>query len=272
MIEGTFNLFHWKRKFMKFAILFSCLFLSFSALARRGMPVGEVIDIAGDADRMFLVSKPEVNKRKKQGLDLFRRVYAGDLIVTHDNSRVKIKLQDGTKITLGANSSVELREFDLFPARARKAIVYQNWGKIRVNVSRRGQYKDTVQLKSKFLTVGMKNGSEVLSNIYQVNSKTSNDIMVVKRSAHLLGAVNNQRGKVITMRSGEFYNNHMVHNNKWWDLPKLSKKALAYIKRKRNYLLPNLRLKDGSLYPLTRSLKSLLSGQTVSLRQSSIKK
>lgn len=257
---------------MKFAFLLSCLLWNLSTYARSGMPIGEVIQISGAADRMFLVSKPEVNKRKKLKLDLFRHVFAGDLIVTHENSRVKIKLQDGTKVTLGSSSSVELREFDLFPARARKLIVYQNWGKIRVNVSKRGKYKDTVQLKSKFITVGMKNGSQVLSNIYQVNSKTSNDIMVVERSAHLIGAVKKEKAKIITMRSGEFFNNHMVHTNKWWDLPKLSRRALAYIKRKRNYLLPNLRLKDGSLYPLTRSLQALLSDQTVSLRQSSVKK
>jgi hypothetical protein len=257
---------------MKFFVLISTLFLSFSVSAKRSLAVGEVIDIAGEADRMFLVSKPEVNKRKKQELDLFRKVYAGDLIVTHSNARIKIKLQDGTRVTLGENSSVELREFDLFPARARNVIVYQNWGKIRINVSKRGHYKDIVQLKSKFLTVGMKNGSEVLSNIYQVNSKTSNDVMVVKRTAQLIGSDSSQRGKVILMRSGEFYNNLMVNQNNWWDLPKLSRKALSYIKRKRNYLLPNLRLKDGSLFPLTRSLKSLLSGQTVSLRQSAVNK
>lgn len=234
--------------------------------------VGEVIAIEGQADRMFLVSEPQVNKRKKQELNLFRKVFAGDLIVTHGNSKVKIKLQDGSKIFLGSNSSVELRQFDILPAKPRTLVVYQNWGKIRVLVGDRGSYKDTVQLKSKFLTVGMKNGSEILSNIYQVNSKTSNDVMVVKKSAQLIGLNQALKARVVLMRSGEFFNNHMGQKSDWWDLPRLSNAALSYIKRKKEYLLPNLRLKDGSLFPLTRSLKSLLSRQTVTYRQSGIEK
>lgn len=258
----------------KYLITFVFTFFTFiaSALGADKPVVGEVVSIYGQADRMFLVSEPQINKREKQKLDLFRKVFAGDLIVTHGDSRVLIKLQDGSKVFLGAKSSVEIREFDVLPARPRKVVVYQNWGKVRVNVGKRGSYRDTVQLKSKFLTVGMKNGTEILSNIYQVNSKTSNDVMVVKKTAQLIGANHKNQARVILMRSGEFFNNHMISKSDWWDLPRLSKAALSYIKREKEYLLPKLRLKDGSLFPLTRSLKSLLSRQTVSYRQSAIKK
>lgn len=230
--------------------------------------VGEVISIRGNAERMFLVSKPEVNKRETRPLRLFRKVYLGDLILTHQSSKVVVKLHDGSKILLGSNSSVELRSVKVDAARPRELVVYQNWGKIRLKVSKRGQFNETLQLRSKFLTVGMKNGSEILSNIYQVNSQTSNDIMVLKNGARILGS----SAKVLTMRAGEFFNNKMLAQKRWWDLPKLSRSLISFLSKSEYFLLPRLRLKDGTLFPLERSVIDLMSKQTISWRQSSIKK
>ncbi|MGB0454148.1 MAG: hypothetical protein ACPGJV_10585 [Bacteriovoracaceae bacterium] len=257
------------------SFLFSLSTESYSASKSRygqGNPVvGEVVSINGSADRMFLVSTPMVNKRKRKALRVGSKVLLKDLIITEKNSHLAVQFFDGTRVFLNESSSIELRKFELSKNRLkRKVVVYQNWGKVRMNLKENRGLVDLSFLETKFYRVELENGSNVLSNIYQIEGRTKNDVLMLSRSANVMAKMGKHRGKRIFVGTGEVFTDDQLSKTiNWWGLPKVPIHVLKHFQRNAWNFLPRLqvlrRLKKRNV------LESELH-QFISLRQSAIRR
>ncbi len=111
--------------------MFTALVLSGAlALPVAGQPIGEVTRLKGKAD----LWRPPA----EEPLEVFRGmpVHKGDRIITQRRSRVRILLNDGSTLSLGAKAELTLDEFQFSPQqKTRRGLFNLTLGKLRVFAS-----------------------------------------------------------------------------------------------------------------------------------------
>lgn len=207
------------------AILITSFFFSLiSTVYAKKQSIGKVLIVKGKVYR--LLKQP--TKRKQKALKKNSAVFEKDVIKTSKKAFAKILLTDQTIINVGPNSMFSFRQY-----------LYEAKGKSRVNILRflKGKFRTKVQLKaragdkiklisSKQVALGVR-GTEILSNVYKVGGKLTNDVALLSGKAELEVA-----GKKKALERGEVFNS----NKGLEKIEKLSEKEIQKLTEQEEFL------------------------------------
>jgi len=122
-----------------------------------GLPVGKVLLVQGEVVTIHQNESTGFYTKKDQSL------FEGDKIVTLEKGRIRIKLNDGSIITLASETKIVINKSDYDPdKKGRSSFIGMDEGKARFLIKKMVDYKnDEFNVKTKTAVAGVR-GSEFI--------------------------------------------------------------------------------------------------------------